>query len=225
MNKIILYLLSFSLGVLVSCTTLKKEPKLNLLDASYPGYVESYNPKYEFIVRLHFKSLAKGNVFFCTGFVISDDYLITAAHCVMNSKGLLPNEIHIYSHLNEETGVIAKAAGGNLRMDVALVRGDFSSFKRAKIVSSVVDLTSPFYISCGFPFGQSKLFCYPVKIHGNYFFLYSANGFLFPGMSGGPVIDPYTGSVIALNALVLSNSVALSPLIGIFDSLGVKHEE
>jgi hypothetical protein len=57
---------------------------------------------------------------------------------------------------------------------------------------------------------------------GHYGFLMGAQGFLFPGMSGGPVIDMYTGRVIALNSAVSEHMVLLAPIFGIMTILGLR---
>jgi hypothetical protein len=44
-------------------------------------------------------------------------------------------------------------------------------------------------------------------------------------MSGGPVIDAGTGLVVAVNSAVGQNYIVVSPLIGLFNSLGIREEK
>jgi len=46
--------------------------------------------------------------FFCTGFVIDDNYAATAGHCILNRWGLEDKQIIIKDHLNKDTGIVAQ---------------------------------------------------------------------------------------------------------------------
>lgn len=163
----------------------------------------------------------EGN-FFCTGFVIDNNYAATAGHCILNRGGLENKQITIKNHLDKDTGIVAQPAGANVRMDWGIIRGDFSKFNNFLIVDGpVLPITDAVY-SCGFPMGRKKAFCNALLIGGTSGFAFLASGLLYPGMSGGPVIYPKRGTVIAINSFAGNNSVGVYPLIGYLAYFGIE---
>jgi hypothetical protein len=78
-------------------------------------------------------------------------------------------------------------------------------------------------LTCGYPWGAEGI-CYPT---GNQIYMYYAqfqmNGKMFPGMSGGPVMDVGNNAIIAVNTAVTGGGpIIVSPLIGLFETLGVE---
>jgi hypothetical protein len=76
-------------------------------------------------------------------------------------------------------------------------------------------------IACGYPYG-AQLLCTPVTSRGMEWFLWSAQGKLYPGMSGGPVIDLQSGKVIGSNTAVSRDYIILAPLISIQELLQIR---
>lgn len=166
------------------------------------------------IIRLKYK-----DKFFCTGFIIDGRYAVTAAHCVVNSYGFFNNkEINIYDLYNKDTGIKAKPLGFSNRMDYAVIEGDFRNFAYFNIDNRSIGEASPenIYISCGFPFNQ-ELTCSRVFPVSNYFFAIKAAGVLYPGQSGGPVIEINTNTVIGVNSAVGNNYIIFYPMTGLLE--------
>lgn len=162
---------------------------------------------------------------FCSGTVISDDYVLTAAHCLMDHESFFPGlrkeEIIIIDSLGA-TKSIGYAVGLNQRSDVALIQGDFKEFNRAKILLKaglLVTLSGP-YVTCGFPRGEGSS-CFQTGNFVLYGDFLAAHGYMFFGMSGGPVVDMPTGTVFAVNSAV-GEGIIVAPVIGIFSMLGIK---
>jgi S1-C subfamily serine protease len=71
-------------------------------------------------------------------------------------------------------------------------------------------------MSCGFPYGQKRLYCSTIKPKAKEFFNLIADGDIFPGMSGGPVIDILTGEVVGVNSKVYEDgTIHVASLIGL----------
>ncbi len=179
------------------------------------------------LVRLETES----GEFFCSGTVISDDYVLTAAHCLvtesMFSTDMTRAPINIVSLKNVLTGEIltvkATAAAVNRRADTALVKGDFSQFTKLQVdgTPSAMYTTGPI-LTCGFPWGSREV-CYPTGSTSNMFFeRVMLQGILFPGMSGGPVIDVNTKRIVAINSAIGQGFIVIAPTVGLFDALGVQ---
>lgn len=158
-------------------------PRLYSTDSKLP---KKYSP----IVRLVDN---KGD-FFCSGFVADDNYVITAAHCVYDAKTVM---------VNERTP--ATVIGYQGREDFALLKGDFREYGRLPFSYSTgisIALVGRMVAACGYPEGSYFVTCTPAKILGPSMFYHEAIGEMYPGMSGGPVIDIETGVVIGLNSHV-----------------------
>lgn len=186
----------------------------------------TYSP----LVRLEKKRKSKKDDFFCSAVIISDDYAVTAAHCLMNdstfSPGLISEPFNVRSIANEdgsESVVAAKAAALNNRADYGLITGDFKKFTKLLLMNSPMSIAqlSPALYTCGFPWGASDV-CYLTQPVGTYFGLLEMRGILFPGMSGGPVLDATADGVFAVNSAVGDGYIIVAPLVGLFETLGVE---
>lgn len=181
--------------------------------------------KHPAIVKLH--DMSTGD-FFCSGSVIAKNYIVTAGHCLYGRNRYKPS-IMIKDMQGEDTKVVGTAAYYEGRTDRGLITGDFSEFN-ALMVSFLpsVELTAymqqdKMILACGFPYG-GDFFCSSFMNREQYVFQLLGKGFLYPGMSGGPVMDPQSGFMIGVNSAVLENGIIISPLVELLAGAGVKIE-
>lgn len=195
--------------------------------------------KHDPIVRLH---MSRNGRFFCSGTVIKKNIILTAAHCVSDMPKLA-NIIEIRNSKDEVTGVNASVINFHRLSDQALLYGDFKDFKMhvmevgpESIVKAFTDVSSNL-LACGYPYG-GKLFCNTYKYQGRIAFMLqgmfemfgmpstgpqvTGTGFAWPGMSGGPVFDLHTNTVIAIITGVEGNLMVVSPTVEIYENLDVK---
>jgi len=186
-------------------------PTLKMAETA-PNDSQVHNPMFR---------MFKDNVFRCSGTAISDTYAVTAAHCVRD----LSEEIQILPANPEELGsTTAKAVAILNSQDVALLMGDFKAWKKVPIETDprgILAHQGPF-MSCGFPHGDAAV-CTPFTPITNQEFLIAGNGFLYQGMSGGPVMAD--GVIVAVNSRVNVNGCAVGPTIGLLAFAGVKVEK
>lgn len=162
--------------------------------------------------------------FFCSGTVVSDKIIITAAHCVGDALLGFPVSTRSYISVrdaNNKELAIATVHRFFLRTDQAMLTGDFSKLPKMELELSAEgahDSLSSNLIACGYPYGE-RLVCAKITNATHYGFFLMATGYLFPGMSGGPVIDTATGKQIAINYAVQEQQVLLAPLVGILSIL------
>lgn len=202
---------AFLLGI--AYKAVKKLPK-DKLSQQFPS-----------IVRLH---RAKTGDFFCSGVVINDGMILTAAHCIAKEgKEKEPEDIIVKSPVHPLASWYAKAGNYSERADVGYIYGNFKGLPRMPIETDANEvheqLTQSYgnIVACGFPYG-GKLTCSKVENSGRFGFYYGGKGFLFPGMSGGPVINLDTGAVLAVNSAVDGEYIFVAPLIELQDMLNVK---
>lgn len=167
--------------------------------------------------------LSKDGQFFCSGSVISDDYVLTAAHCLVDENGeMLDTEFNIES-IDQVNKVVVTAAGVNQRADYGLVKGDFKRYTKMTInMDPGTGIGDSIYIACGFPWGSSDI-CYPLGSQfQTYYDGFATTGRLYAGMSGGPVVDINRMTIIAVNSAVAEGYVIVMPTVGLFETLGIK---
>lgn len=207
----------------VTDTAPRNNPAFILNDARLRGKDGEHNP----IIRL--KNL--DGVFYCSAFVVSNEYAITASHCIMSKMDLLERiPFRVFDDKNKDTNVLAMPLTKAARMDVAILRGNFKNFKKVVMPGpsqeyAMVTSTSPGpWISCGYPF-DAELTCFPVSgLHQVDFFL-AGGGQVYPGMSGGPLVDTSTNVVIGLNSASVGPDRYFTPLIAVFQSAGIQIKE
>ncbi len=220
------FLLTMGLSVItfaIVMTFFKTEQPQYTHDFIYQQFDPTAKEKHSSLVRL------ERGYFFCSGVVVSDTMLITAAHCVSNNfmgMSVLTEETMTVKsdpaynpNTIEVTGTAIKANGS---ADFAIVQGDFRQFRKAKVTTDVRMLfgLSEKIVACGFPYGAESV-CYPMSKPphrpGNRTFSFGRHGYLYPGMSGGPVLDRETNTVFAVNSAMANDDVAmLAPLIGLW---------
>lgn len=171
---------------------------------------------------------------FCSGSVIDNNYVVTAAHCLVDGDGKLNGKaLNVRTSSGQLIQVSAKAAAANTRVDVGLVLGDFKDFQFMPIdyrqVRDFAPTENPFLkmlqglsgkhsdtpaegleqaMACGYPEAQASLTCIPVRDIKYYEFQLIGQGQLFPGMSGGPVfvMTPEGPKIIAVNTAITFES-------------------
>lgn len=174
------------------------------------------------IVRLHDLSTQS---FFCSGHVVAQNMIVTAAHCLSNLQLNAP--VLIMSPYDYSKFRMAFVASYEGQSDQALVTGDFTDFDTfpiatdAKTIINILENPKTRLISCGFPHA-GNLLCTPMQIVGRYGFQVEVNGFMYRGMSGGPVIDLNTGYQIGVNTAVAGPNALISPLVEMWSNLNVK---
>jgi S1-C subfamily serine protease len=151
----------------------------------------------------------------CSGFVVSNKYVLTAAHCV--------DGVHddiIVSSEDRKYKVIAKSIAYDNVRDVALLKGDFRQFKRLAFDARgelLYEQSGRNIISCGYPLDGNALVCVKLVITGSVGYkIFASGGLIIPGMSGGPVVDMTSGVVIGINSAV-SNGVLFAPVVAIYE--------
>ena len=158
----------------------------------------------------------------CTGVVFSATMLVTARHCT-------DKKYEVRDRTNKPIGIIATRKAAAVSEDYAVYTGDFSSLGQSVIMTNTMELedlvlspSTASIVLCGYPEG-GPLACSPVyNIMNNVNqggFSLSGTGFLFPGMSGGPVIDLHSRKVIAVNQGAWRNLVYLAPLVELYSNL------
>lgn len=170
---------------------------------------------------------------FCSGSVIDNNYAVTAAHCLVGEHGVMTTKpLKVRTSEGSLIDVNAKAAAINTRVDVALIVGDFRSFKLVPAeYRRVIPVDKAELITCGYPEVSTPIQCMSISDAHYQDFQVTGRSQLFPGMSGGPVFaKTKEGALIlvAVNTAVYfkefaaqqvtkydGNYIIVSPILGL----------
>jgi hypothetical protein len=184
------------------------------------GTQGNINPQHYAIVQL-----GRDDDTFCSAYVADANYIITAGHCISGNDGHLNRKpLQIFDRNGKNTGIIATPVGLNNRVDVGLIKGDFRNFETLPTDFYGFTPTNSYgvYQTCGFPYLQNKITCTNFVPKSNDGFTLSGNGFLIPGMSGGPVYDSKNKVVIGVNSAMGRGSALIAPTLGLLGAFGIE---
>lgn len=179
--------------------------------------------KYPAVVRLHDK---KTGEFFCSGTVIGANYIVTAGHC-LEGRSKREESVEVRMLDGTKLGVMGTAVFYEGRSDQGLIFGEFTDFNSLPFDEHPFDELKIYaqpdsvMVACGFPYG-GEFFCSPLEQRSQNYFSIHGSGYLYPGMSGGPVFDARTQIVIGVNTAVVESGIIISPLVEILAHAGIK---
>ena len=160
---------------------------------------------------------------FCSGTVINDHTIVSAAHCmpIISMFGMImldTNPIEIKPFHNQSIGVFGTPYYIDPRMDLALIKGDFSMFEPQPYTSDITTIVGSFklgrrMVACGYPM-NGDLYCAELYFYSTQEFSMKVRGLLLPGMSGGPTMLE-DGTVIGVNTAVTDEFSIISPIYNI----------
>lgn len=202
------------LAFLVGYVTYSLPKKLMIVDLEYRGKQAYPHATYSNNLKLYsaITRLLHNGSFICSSVVVSEEYALTAAHCVSENGKAITSGYNLASE-EENYYIAADVAYIYGLHDIAVLHGDFSAFNRKSVDFSGKLLNKPEGKLCGYPQGQRELYCSDFKLEGNRFFFIQGTGHLFEGMSGGPLLVEDT--VLGVNSHVGFSSVMSGPVIGL----------
>ena len=199
----------------------KKSPKISLAPSA--GHMSS-------VIRLH---QVHSGFFTCSGTVVSSTRIVTAAHCLGGGMfGLPTTGFEVRGSDSLPRGIYAKVEGADFRSDQAVLSGNFTMFDTRHLQTNPAEIIKRMVkpgrkvIVCGYPYA-GPLFCSPFTDINQWSFQFTGRGYMFPGMSGGPVFDIETGEVLGVNTGVMSSQdgdtrLVISPTINTYNDTNSK---
>jgi hypothetical protein len=214
-GKIVLAgLLAFVVGGLLLISGHKK---IKIAPAEYG---RSKPAKYSAMIRI---SSSKG---ICTATVFAANYALTAGHCVAGQIGDKYDigAVNDDGYKSKATSAIAVRVTMYGGLDVGLLAGDFSEFVFAPLENGELKY-GPVFVSCGHAGGSPTAICRPLLQVQPYGFIAVGLGNLIPGMSGGPVIDPFSGKVVGVNSAQDGNTAFFTPTTKVLSFFGLDYAD
>lgn len=171
------------------------------------------------IVRL----VAPNGATYCTGTVINSTTIVTASHCVMMMDPMFgmpmvnrdPIGIRAEDNVDRKTSALVYAV--QTQLDHAILKGRFPGFQYPKYTTDIAELngftvSAHSFKACGYPLG-GNLYCTKLTYKELYVFMWTMNGQVLPGMSGGPVF--YGDMFVAINVAMSEDHAIISPIYNI----------
>lgn len=163
--------------------------------------------------------------FICSGTVVSNKYVITAGHCITDREegGIDKDKVFVIQNSSKTISVDSKAVAMHPSMDYGLLMGDFTVFQKLELDPVSLGFSGKLgpFVTCGFPLGgidHCQAFPGPLPFIGYQNAIGKVQ--LYPGMSGGPVMDLTTGYIVGINSAVGQDYSVFSPIVnffGVFD--------
>jgi len=210
------------LFVLSGCTSKETKPTIRVATDVKTMYGDKFpqNIKYNALVRLY-----KKGQFRCSAFIIDANYAITAGHCAEVGE----QNMELYDVVDNKTNTNVSCVASDHTRDVALLQGDFDSFDFFPVDFTGENqsaMTGTPLFMCGFPAGggdfcSQTVFNRLVAINGRFVVLVES-GQLYPGMSGGPVLDMVQRKIIGVNSSVATDHIFIGSLLGLDGTFGIK---
>jgi V8-like Glu-specific endopeptidase len=159
---------------------------------------------------------------FCTGTVLADDYVLTAAHCLIEESpfgaSLKSDKISIRGNDNKDVKAFGRAVYATTQMDQGLIKGNFETFEHQDYITDIHGIltvrdSKQDLVACGYPLA-GDLYCTKMTFEKQSNFMWKTKGLLLPGMSGGPVMTP-DGTVVGVNVAVDEENSIISPIYNI----------
>lgn len=212
-----LLLVTFAVVLLAAVSSLRKVAKMS--KSFTPGASDTS------IVRL-LRPVPGGGQIFCSGIVVSDTHIITAAHCLVPTEyDVVAPTILVRTAADKPLGITAQILAFDVRSDLGILFGNFTLLNKHSVVSGAEEINQAYkkhdIAICGYP-QAGRFTCSRLSEVQNYLFSFSGLGFGYPGMSGGPVFDLDTGKVIGVTSAVNGDRVILSPTIEVWKDLNVR---
>ena len=227
-GKIILILvivsIGFGMGIIKGLSSSKPKPKI--LKVTPANKQIGLFP----VVKLYFTN----SQFVCSGTVIKANQVLTAAHCITNiefedswADWFMGESIYTKNFLvasqNNESVQRARLVGLAHSHDYAILEGDFSEYSPVPAVQDPGEARNMLFsdlplMQCGYPHGGALL-CARIAINSTNNFMIQGQGFLIPGMSGGPVVSMLTGHILGVNSAVYGDSVIIGPLYNLDEAI------
>jgi hypothetical protein len=139
---------------------------------------------------------------------------------------LTRKKFKVFDIERKDTGIEVEAVGLVNRMDMGLVMGDFSGFKKLSLDSppkGFLGRESSVFAACGFPMGDKEL-CIPQLVGPNIYFMVQVDRPVYPGMSGGPVIDLKDGTVVGIISSTERGGSLMAPIVSIWSAFGIEQK-